>query len=128
MIEPKLIETAVRQSFHDRFFCVERLAQSLQISPTYLYELTRQYYDLCPQKLLETIRLEEALELLAHGKPLTTIAKRIGYGHIRSFSKAFKKRLGMTPSVCRAAILSSENPTDELARLRSMLWSGEKFR
>jgi AraC-like DNA-binding protein len=128
MIDPNLIEQTIRRNFHHWAFGVEKLSNSLKLSPGYLYELTYRYYDLCPQKLLETIRLEEALELLAQGHNLATIAKRIGYGHVRSFTKAFKKRLHMTPSVCRAAILSSEDIINELAKLKTKLWNIEKFR
>ncbi len=55
-----------------------------------------------------------------------TFAKWIGDGKARSFTKAFKKRFHMTASVCKAAILESEDPTNELARLKTIFWSREK--
>ena len=48
-------------------------------------------------------RLREATERLAHEElPILTIALECGYGSIGPFNRAFKQRMGVTPSEFRA--------------------------
>jgi AraC-like DNA-binding protein len=48
-------------------------------------------------------RLREATERLAHEDlPILTIALECGYGSIGPFNRAFKQRMGVTPTEFRA--------------------------
>ena len=49
-------------------------------------------------------RLQEAVaRLVSDDLPILTIALECGYGSIGPFNRAFKQRLGMTPSEYRGA-------------------------
>jgi AraC-like DNA-binding protein len=45
----------------------------------------------------QRMRLLRALELLAIGKPVSTVAIDLGYQNVSAFIALFKRTLGMTP-------------------------------
>jgi AraC-like DNA-binding protein len=54
---------------------------------------------------LSSLRVLEATRHLRHRrKPLDAIAKEVGFGHLRTMERAFKKRLGMTPKQFRSMV------------------------
>lgn len=54
---------------------------------------------------LSSLRVLEATRhLRRRRKPLETIAKEVGFGHLRTMERAFKKRLGMTPKQFRSLV------------------------
>lgn len=54
-----------------------------------------------PARFVETLRLDQARNLLSGGMSLKEIAERTGYGSAGQFSKAFERRFGMTPQLFR---------------------------
>ena len=63
---------------------------------------------------LHHYRIEEAATRLAsEDLPILTIALESGYGSIGPFNRAFRQRMGMTPSEYRGALrLSRAQPTN----------------
>ena len=100
-IAPDLIDRVVEENLHDWTFSVERLADLLQISPSYLREHTQRYFGMTPHQLIESRRLQLAVLLLPQHERLYEVSKLIGYNCVRSFRRAFTMRYGMTPSAYR---------------------------
>jgi AraC-like DNA-binding protein len=58
----------------------------------------KQTFDLTPHQFQIRYRMEKAKELMIfHRLSLSTIAEKVGYSNIYSFSKAFKQVEGMSP-------------------------------
>jgi AraC-like DNA-binding protein len=105
MISSKSIKALVEKHLHECTFCVETLADKLQISPSFLRELTRKYFNKTPHQYIESRRLQRALSLLPLHKRIYEICKLVGYNCVRSFRRAFTLAFGMTPSEYRVKIL-----------------------
>jgi len=57
--------------------------------------------------LLDDVRKQRALELLREPKvPLTEVAFLLGFSHVESFYRAFKRWTGTTPLLHRNALLN----------------------
>ena len=48
--------------------------------------------------MLEKIRLSEAEKLLREDRSLQDVADSVGYANVSTFTKAFKRRYGATPT------------------------------
>lgn len=73
-----------------------------------------------PKTLLENIRLEKALELLAK-ESCSAAARKAGYACCKTFRGAFKRRLGMTPTEYKR-MLSSGNKKQLIKEHQMLLW------
>lgn len=63
----------------------------------------RELFGTSPHRMLTDIRMKKAWELLECGLRVSTVADRVGYRHLSSFSAAFERHYGRTPkSVARA--------------------------
>lgn len=79
-----------------------RIAANAGISCQHLHALFREHLSSSPAKVLEERRLRQARRLLAEGDtPIAAIARHSGFNDAVSFSRAFKRRQGMTPSAYR---------------------------
>jgi AraC-like DNA-binding protein len=57
-----------------------------------------------PQQHLAERRIDEARRLLQHGGfPVGAVAERVGFADPYYFSRAFARRVGMSPTAYRAA-------------------------
>jgi LacI family transcriptional regulator len=55
-----------------------------------------------PAAEIRRVRLEHARRLVAHGDlPLAEIARRCGFGHVESFTRAFRRAFGQPPAAYR---------------------------
>ena len=84
--------------FYSRQIRVADLASYINIERGYLYSLFRQYLGVSPKEYLTNYRLNIAASLLSTGTAVKEVALACGYMDIYSFSKAFKKRFGCSPS------------------------------
>lgn len=57
----------------------------------------RELFDTSPHRLLTNIRMQKAWELLETGLHVSTVAYKVGYQHLSSFSAAFERYYGRTP-------------------------------
>lgn len=55
-----------------------------------------------PARFVETLRLDQARQLLSAGSPLKQIAAQTGYLSAAQLSRAFERRFGMTPLLFRS--------------------------
>ena len=125
------IEGKIRLNILDPQFSVATLVEEFDISRSYLHELICIKYNMNPHKLIETIRLDVALDLIGKNEVgMIQICKNSGYHNPKSLRSAFRKRLKMTPSECRKKLNASVEPHKEIEILKSTLWkiSGENYR
>jgi transcriptional regulator GlxA family with amidase domain len=94
----KLIEEEIRKYFRDTEFTVPHLAEKLNISQSYLRDITHHYFMMSPQKQIETIRLKESVKLLLTDIEIYNISIIVGYSNARTFRNAFKNRFDINPS------------------------------
>jgi AraC-like DNA-binding protein len=83
---------------------VEAVARRLGVSHSYLCRLFRRHLDCTPQQYLQRLRITAAATEVAEGAAaLADIAERHGFADQFSFSRAFKRVLGVSPTQYRAA-------------------------
>lgn len=81
------------------------VCHSLSISRSYLYGLFQKFTDSSPQQILTSLRMEDAKQQLkTTDKSIQQISYSVGYGDSFTFSKAFKRYCGYSPSDYRKMI------------------------
>ena len=94
----KAARGAIRENLTDPDFGVDDLAADVSMSRSTLYRKLKAEAGATPSSLLRTVRMETARSLLREGEPATQVAYAVGYASLSSFSRAFAKDAGMTPS------------------------------
>ncbi len=80
----------------------EDIASALHISRSVLFDKCRALLGKAPTEYLRDLRFGKAAEMIAEGSlTISEIAYRTGFNDAHYFSKAFKKRFGVTPSEYR---------------------------
>lgn len=92
------------QTHHDRSISLTQLARIAGYSPCHFQRLCQQKFGLGPGKLNELIRLQRGYFLLSYRTwlPVTDVAFDCGYESPDSFSRAFKRVTGYTPTQFKA--------------------------
>ena len=92
------------QTHHDRSISLTQLARIAGYSPCHFQRLCQQKFGLGPGKLNELIRLQRGYFLLSYRTwlPVTDVAFDSGYESPDSFSRAFKRVTGYTPTQFKA--------------------------
>lgn len=132
-LNEKILEK-VQNGFTDYQFTVEVLAREVGLSVSALRERSHFHYKMSPRKLIETVRLEEALKLISknHTQCLYEVCCNVGYLSLRTFLDAFKKRLNITPTEWKDTMGDWKNDCKELEKWIKLLWSdgtvSENFR
>ena len=81
---------------------VERLADEARLSPRHFARLFRESLGMPPGEFVERARLGEAVARLAETEvPIDVVATGIGYRSADAFSRAFRRKFGITPSEYR---------------------------
>ncbi|MFH1940753.1 MAG: helix-turn-helix transcriptional regulator [bacterium] len=123
-MDPKAIENHIRQRFDDRSFDVNRLADELKVSESYLREIVNLSYNCSPHHLIETIRLEKAIRLLQNKNiHVYSVCSNVGYANLKTFRTAFKKRIGIAPCEFKNILYESKNMSVEIEYKIHCLWS-----
>jgi AraC family transcriptional regulator len=79
-----------------------RLAKLADLSPYHFARAFRRTFGVPPHRYHLARRMEHATKLLVHASlPVTQIALRIGFREISSFTRAYRRYTGVTPSECR---------------------------
>ena len=92
-----------RPSFN---WTVEGLARQCGASRTVLAERFVQLVGIPPMHYLAKWRMQVASELLNGNSNMATIAAQVGYDSEAAFSRAFKKMIGVAPSLWRQGVRS----------------------
>lgn len=86
---------------------ISQVADYFQYNEAYFAKKFSDYYGIPYGKFLQKLRLRQAAhELNDNKRTLKAIARDYGYSEVRSFSKAFKRELGMTPREFQHADIS----------------------
>jgi len=86
----------------DRDLNVNILAEVAMMSPYHFHRIYRQLAQENVNATIRRLRLQRsAAELTRSNLPISSIAKKVSYGSIEAFSRAFTKQFGMTPSQFR---------------------------
>jgi len=94
---------AVRNQIHERWR-VSDMAELAGMSSTSLERLARRTLGLPPQQLLQRLRIEHAVTLITQtGLTLGDISAECGFYDQSSFTRQFRKVLGLTPGAYRRA-------------------------
>lgn len=97
------LHAAIEDGLADEDFGVHALASRIAISRSQLYERLRSLTGQTPVQLLQERRLERAARLLAEGAgTVGEIAYAVGFKSVAHFSRQFRARFGVAPSLFRA--------------------------
>jgi len=89
---------------------IEQIADKVGIERTHFTKMFTKHFKQSPMQYILQLRMNEAALLLEHTNyQIIEIAHAVGYQDISSFSKAFKKRVGMPPAVYRQQHLLQMN-------------------
>lgn len=86
---------------HDHYnqeITLDQLTEITNLEKNYLIRLFKQYMNSTPYQYITRYRFNIALSLIRRGCPLSEVALRVGYSDIASFSHAFKRIYGVSPS------------------------------
>lgn len=93
-------------AIHDepgRDWTVERLASVGAMSRSSFAERFRAAIGRSPADYVTEVRIDAAKRMLAAGRSVSDTSRELGYSSDEGFSRAFRRRTGMTPSAWRAA-------------------------
>lgn len=96
----------VVDAIHDepgRDWTVERLASVGAMSRSVFAERFRSAFGRSPADYVTEVRVDAAKRMLDAGHPVSTISRDLGYASDEGFSRAFRRRTGLTPSAWRMA-------------------------
>lgn len=98
----KLASYYLKEHYSNANCNVEDLCHHLNLSRSYLYTLFKKQMNISPQKYLTQLRMNDACQLLQNtNESVQSIAHRVGYRDEFTFSKAFKRYSGFSPTVYR---------------------------
>lgn len=81
---------------------ITELCHHLDLSRSYIYTLFKKNTDSSPQKFLTRLRMEKAKSLLKNSdETMQYISQNIGYNDEFTFSKSFKRYVGLSPKIYR---------------------------
>jgi len=80
---------------------LSRLAEIVQLSPFHFSRVFKQSFGMPPLRYLASRRIERAKELLVREGTVTQVGLAVGFAETSSFTTAFRKHTGVTPTVYR---------------------------
>ena len=100
---------------------VNSIAKELKKNRSYIFRIVIKQCNCSPQRLIETKRITLALELLSKGEKVIYTAIKTGFVNGYNLRRAFKKRLGITPSDFKEKCCKAENIEDVLNDFKRIL-------
>ena len=88
----------IRVHFSESDLSVNSIAEHFAYSVEHLIRTFRAECNTTPYKYLGAIRMSYAAECLLKGDSVTVTAEKCGYGEVKTFSKAFRRMYGVSPS------------------------------
>lgn len=77
---------------------LEELSDVTNLEKNYLIRTFKRYMNATPYQYIKKYRFNIALSLIKRKHPLSEVALSVGYSDVASFSHAFKKNYGISPS------------------------------
>jgi len=108
--QEELVERAVKyiQEHYMEKINIKQLANDEYISPYHFIRLFKKYHGIPPYNYLMEYRLKMAQYLFLHQKSVKEVASECGFSSTNSFSRAFQKHFGVSPSQYRESICENE--------------------
>jgi AraC-like DNA-binding protein len=95
---------AIKTSFADPAFSPHNLAGSIGVSPNYIQKLLHESGVTFTERVLE-LRLQKARLMLCDRRhdrlKVSEIALACGFGEVTNFNRCFRRRFGLSPTLCR---------------------------
>lgn len=89
----------MKENFSNDIFSIHETCENFNISESQIYKLFKDSFGKSFSETLESIRIENACELLKEtNMPIKEISIRSGYNNDGSFRRAFKRCVGVSPS------------------------------
>ncbi|MDX1943742.1 MAG: AraC family transcriptional regulator [Saprospiraceae bacterium] len=86
----------------DKQLLSKDIAKVAHISLYHFHRLFSDTFGITPAKYIRNKRIEEAkLLLLKHQKSVSEVASQVGYADVYTFSKTFKREVGLPPTEYR---------------------------
>jgi AraC-like DNA-binding protein len=102
---------------YDAPVSLEDAARQAGMSPFHFLRSFSRAFDETPRSFVQRLRLERAMDRLAHGASVTDVCFEVGYASLGTFSTLFAKRLGLPPSAWQRAVRHQVSVPEEFARL-----------
>lgn len=100
----------IHNNYHQEI-TLQDLTEVTNLEKNYLIRLFKQYLNSTPYQYITKYRFNIAQSLIKRGYSLGEVALQIGYSDIASFSHAFKRIYGISPSAIR-----QDSPPDTLPK------------
>lgn len=98
------VKDFVEKHYEDPMLGVQRIAENLHMSASYLTRYMRSQADITPSKYIEKVRMQKAKELLTGSDlQIKAVTLQVGYNDASSFVRKFKAETGYTPAQFREA-------------------------
>lgn len=95
----KQVIAYIHKHYHERGLCINRMAEEVYLTPTYLSSLFKQETGLTINQYVTKVRVEYSKSLVLDPKlKLYQIAEKVGYEDAAYFARIFKNQTGMTTS------------------------------
>lgn len=88
--------TFVKKRYHTNI-TIDDLAKCANISKSGVYRVFRSSLGTTPVNYINTVRIQQACNLLQEGKNVSETAEAVGMANVTYFVKLFKKEVGQTP-------------------------------
>ena len=101
---PEYYYVQVRQSksFMERYLAekieLEKIASAAFMSRFHYIRIFKAVYGLSPRQFLRDLRINKGKELLMQGLQVTQVCLEVGYDSLPTFSNAFKRATGYSPT------------------------------
>ena len=100
------IINGINKNFSDPEFKIKSLLTTSAYAEDYIRSIFKEQTGMTPNQMLSETRLNNARNVILYSKtdiPISNIALASGYDDLAYFSKAFKKRFGMSASECKTS-------------------------
>ena len=105
------VERTIRRHLGDPTFSSTALAEGLGVSRSGLYRLLMKAAGEPPGRMIRNARLREGARLLRSTENrIAAIARRVGYTDPAHFTRSFKRRFGVPPTVYRSRNTPEDGP------------------
>lgn len=97
-----LVKDKIEANYHDSTLSLERVAESLNLSPAYLSYIIKKETNINFIMHVKNKRVETAKALLVNSNlPVYKVSVKVGYNDVKYFIRVFKKETGLTPNQYR---------------------------
>jgi AraC-like DNA-binding protein len=120
-VKRREIERFILENLENPNFDVHNLSRCFGFSVSGLFDFVYDTFGTTPYRLIETYRIDRAIDLIAGGVKMKDVYKNYGYCRARTFRGAFKRRLRISPMEFKREI--ENGIADEVVKKYKMiLW------